>query len=79
MGYKKYRIWFTRSGICDFKFDRQTDYFLKALYWLFRLRFTKMVGTRYPQVYLEIRRGYIECEDCTADWCDNSDGRRVER
>jgi len=72
MGYKKYRIWFTRSGTCDYKFDRETDYFIKAIYWLIRLRFFKLAGCKYPQVYLEYRNDYIACEDCTADWCEKS-------
>lgn len=62
----KYTIRFRRNGICDYVFDRQTDNIFHALWYLLTL------SLKYPIVDFEIRRGYILCENCTADWCEKS-------
>ena len=62
----KYTIRFMRNGMCCYKFDRQTNSLLRALWYLLTL------SIKYPIVDFEIRRGYIPCEKCTADRCDKS-------
>jgi leucyl-tRNA synthetase len=62
----KYTIKFTRNGTCDYEFDRQTKWLVKALWYLFTL------GIKYPIIDFQIRRGYVPCEKCTADWCEKS-------
>lgn len=62
----KYRIEFTRNGLCSYRFDRKTNWFIVAL-WHFIV-----LSLKYPIVTFEVRRGYVECEKCKADWCDNS-------
>ena len=62
----KYTITFTRNGTCDYVFDRQTNSIFKTLWYLVTL------SLKYPIVDLQIRRGYIPCEKCDADWCDKS-------
>ena len=62
----KYTIRFMRNGTCDYQFDRQTNNILKALWYLLTLSF------KYPIVDFKIRRGYIKCETCDADWCNKS-------
>jgi len=52
-----------RNGTCDYQFDRQTNNILKALWYLLT------VSIKYPIVDFEIRRGYMSCEKCNADWC----------
>jgi hypothetical protein len=62
----KYTITFIRNGNCDYRFNRQTDNILIALWYLFTL------SLKYPIVDFQIRRGYILCEKCDADWCPDS-------
>ena len=62
----KYCITFTRNGLCPYNFDSRTNHLLVALWYFFTL------SIKYPIVTFEIRRGYIDCEKCTADWCDKS-------
>ena len=62
----KYAIRFMRNGICPYDFDRRTNNIFLAVWWLITLSF------KYPIVDFEIRRGYIPCEKCNADWCDKS-------
>ena len=62
----KYTIHFMRNGMCDYRFDRQTNNIFKALWYLLTL------SLKYPIVDFEIRRGYIPCEKCDADWCEKS-------
>lgn len=62
----KYFICFTRNGTCDYGFDRRTNNIFKALWWLVTLSF------KYPIIDFKIRRGYVPCQKCDADWCDKS-------
>ena len=62
----KYCISFVRNGLCPYNFDRRTNNLLVALWYLFT------ISINYPIVTFEIRRGYIDCEKCTANWCDKS-------
>jgi hypothetical protein len=62
----KYTITFTRNGNCDYKFDRETDSLFLALWYLVTL------SIKYPIIDFKIRRGYIPCEKCDADWCGDS-------
>lgn len=62
----KYNIRFMRNGQCPYEFDRRTNNLFLALWHLLTL------SIKYPIVTFEIRRGYIDCEKCTADWCDKS-------
>jgi hypothetical protein len=62
----KYTIRFMRNGTCDYQFDRQTNNIFRALWYLLTL------SIKYPIVDFEIRRGYIACEKCDADWCERS-------
>ena len=62
----KYCITFMRNGLCPYAFERRANNFLIALWYLLTL------SIKYPIVTFEIRRGYIDCEKCTADWCDKS-------
>lgn len=62
----KYTVRFSRSGICDYVFDRRTNSLFCAVWYLFTL------SIKYPIVDFQIRRGYIPCEKCTADWCEKS-------
>lgn len=68
----KYTIRFMRNGTCPYDFDRQTNNIFCALWWLITL------SIKYPIVDFEIRRGYIPCEKCTADWCDKSPAFETE-
>lgn len=63
---RKYTIRFMRNGTCDYVFDRQTNNIFLALWYLLTL------CLKYPIVDFEIRRGYIACEKCNADWCAKS-------
>lgn len=62
----KYTVTFCRNGNCGFKFDWGTEHLLVALWWLIKL------GIKYPIVDFKIRRGYVPCEKCDADWCDKA-------
>ena len=62
----KYTITFAKSGLCEFKFDRRTNNIVIAL-WYFLI-----LSIQYPIVDFSIRRGYIECSDCNANYCSNS-------
>ena len=62
----KYCIRFMWNGTCPYGFDRRTNYLVVALWHLL------VASIKYPIVTFEIRRGYIECDKCTADWCDKS-------
>jgi hypothetical protein len=59
----KYTITFTRNGACDYRLDRQTNNFFRALWYLITL------SLKYPIVDFRIRRGYVPCEKCNVDWC----------
>jgi hypothetical protein len=60
----KYHIEFTRNGHCDYRFGRWTNWLIIALWYLFTL------NLKYPIVDFQIRRGYIPCEKCDADYCE---------
>lgn len=62
----KYTIRFVRNGKCPYDFERRTNNIFCALWYLLTL------SLKYPIVDFEIRRGYVPCEKCTADWCDKS-------
>lgn len=62
----KYSIHFRRNGMCGYVFDRQTNHVFLALWYLLT------ISIKYPIVDFEIRRGYIPCEKCDADWCAKS-------
>lgn len=62
----KYCITFMRNGLCPYASDRRTNHLLVALWYLLTL------SIKYPIITFEIRRGYIDCKKCTADWCDKS-------
>lgn len=62
----KYHLTFTNNGECDYTFDRWTNNIFHALWYLLTL------SIKYPIVDFEVRRGYIPCEKCTADWCGKS-------
>jgi hypothetical protein len=62
----KYTIRFMRNGMCGYDFDRQTNSVFLAMWYLLTL------SIKYPIIDFEIRRGYIPCEKCTADWCEKS-------
>ena len=62
----KYCITFMRNGLCPYESDRRTNHLVVALWYLLTL------SIKYPIITFEIRRGYIDCEKCTADWCDKS-------
>ena len=69
----KYTITFIRNGMCDYKFDisdrcirRRTNNMIIALWYLLTL------SLKYPIVDLHIRKGFIPCSECDADWCDKS-------
>ena len=62
----KYTIRFVRNGTCDYEFNRNTDHLLRALWYLLTL------SIKYPIIDFQIRRGYMPCEKCDADWCDKS-------
>lgn len=61
----KYRIEFTRNGLCPYRFEKATNSILVAMWYLF----TNLI--KFPIVTFEIRRGYIGCEKCTSDYCKN--------
>ena len=65
MGYK-YTIRFTRNGLCDYRFDRGTNNPIVALWYFITL------AIKYPIIDLSVRRGYVNCEKCDADWCEKS-------
>jgi len=65
----KYEIRFVRNGLCPYEFSRWTRYFIVAMYWIIRIRYFGIAGTRYPIVTLRIRAGYIKSDDCKADYC----------
>ena len=73
---EKYEIRFGRSGYCPYTFDRWTNYFIVALYWVIRIRYFGVAGVKYPQVTLNIRVGYIKPEDCKADYCGHECARQ---
>lgn len=69
----KYTIRFMRNGTCPYNFDRQTNSLFRALWYLFT------ISLKYPIVDFQIRRGYIPCEECTADRCVKSPAFETER
>lgn len=62
----KYTIRFMRNGTCAYDFGRQTNSIFRALWYLLTL------SLKYPIIDFQIRRGYIPCEKCIADWCEKS-------
>lgn len=62
----KYCISFMRNGTCQYQFERRTDHLIIALWHLL------VLSLKYPIVDFEIRRGYLKCEKCDADWCNKS-------
>ena len=66
----KYEIRFVRSGLCPYEFSWATNWFIKALYWIIKIRYIGVAGTKYPIVTLNIRAGYLDSQDCTADYCN---------
>lgn len=64
--WTKYAITFTKSGDCEFKFDRRTNNIIVALWYLL------ILSIQYPIVDFSIRRGYVECSECNVDYCYKS-------
>ena len=62
----KYTLSFKRNGLCEYAAERRTDNFLLALWYLITL------SIKYPIVDFFVRRGYVPCEKCDADWCSDS-------
>jgi hypothetical protein len=62
----KYTVTYMRNGTCEYRHDRRTNNVFRALWYLLTL------SLKYPIVDFQIRRGYIPCEKCKADWCDRS-------
>ena len=60
---EKYEIVYMRNGCCLLKNSKLTNSLVVALWYLLRL------SIKYPIVTLNIRRGYISCAECDADYC----------
>jgi hypothetical protein len=61
----KYTVRFMLNGLCPYKFEWQTNYLIKALWWLVKLR----VFRGYKIITLEIRVGYTPVNKCKAGFC----------
>lgn len=61
----KYEVSFVRNGCCPYSFNWRTNCFIKALWWIFRLRVLK----GYKIITLNIRLGYTMSDKCDADYC----------
>lgn len=54
------------NGHCEFWAIRRTNHLFVALWYLI------VISVRYPIVNVHVRRGYVPCEKCEADYCDKS-------
>lgn len=66
----KYMIEAKRNGKCPSTKLKQSRYFIGALWWFIRL------SIKYPIVDLQLRRGYVPCQECSERaYCPTSNVR----